>query len=161
PYPPPPIQEEAPKDPVIPASQLAKEIAADKSIVNKKYRYRYIIISGKALKRFGASNGLEIRSGETNQDLRIMCPFSRRNFDDIPKTVDQTIRGLCMDLSAGGQTLALECCEPYGPAGRRDPRRVLPEFLPHAPGHNLTYDNAIYPDAGRKEVASIPRQVHF
>jgi hypothetical protein len=90
-----------------------------------------------------------------------MCRFSRRNFEDIPQSVDQTIRGLCLGLLDSKQTLAMECCEPFGPTGRRDPRRISVEFLPHQAGHNLTYDVAAYPVPSRKEVASLMRQIHY
>lgn len=158
-YPPPAPDEGAASEPVLSAKQLLKEIASEPDVVNKKYRYRYIVVSGKVLDS-GRQNPMQLRSGETNQDLRITCRFTRRNFADVPSGEEQTIRGLCMGME-GKDTLALECCECWSANGRPDLRRVVVEFLPHQAGRNLIYDTVSYPPATRRETVSIMRQAHL
>jgi hypothetical protein len=158
-YPAPALDEGSAGDQVLSAKQLLKEIASEPDVVNKKYRYRYLAISGKAL-RGAKQNPLELLSGETNQNLRILCRFSRRAFSELPTTEDQTIRGLCLGMS-GKQTIVMESCEPYGTTGRPDARRIVAEFLPHQAGRNVTYDNVSYPMVGRSDAATVMRQIHY
>jgi hypothetical protein len=142
-------------------SDLAREVAAGRGAVDKKYRNCFLAVSGKIVTRNLGDNVVELRSGETDQSFKVRCQFSKRNFGDLTPSIDQAIRGLCTGLSDDGATLTLENCEPFGPGGRRDPRPLTADYLPYHVGRNLTYDVATYPFPGRRESATLVRRTCY
>jgi hypothetical protein len=126
--------------------QLAKELAADSRNLEKNYRHRIVIISGRLAKRPGADS-LFLESDDTGQVLKVQCFFTTRAFKDKGERLEFSVRGLCTGME-DAQTVRLDNCEFFDPEASKDPRRLTTDYLPHVPGRVMTYDLVDFPLPG-------------
>jgi hypothetical protein len=136
-------------------SDLDKELQADREAFLRKYRFRFVTVSGQVLGKEPGSVTLE--STDTDQTLKVRCLFDRAAFLEVEDGPDLRVRGLCTGLEDTG-ALRLDDCEVVGPRARKDTRRLTAEYLPHDPGRTLTYDVAVFPLVGKK-APQVVRQV--
>jgi hypothetical protein len=122
-------------------AQLESELAANPKEFERKYRDQMLTVKGTSSSKGGLGGRLVLVSGDTNAVLRVECRFVPRVVKELDKGPTFVVRGYCTGLT-DSKTLVLENCEPLDPSGRRDLRRLTAEFLPHTPGHSLTYDVA-------------------
>jgi hypothetical protein len=132
---------------------LARELAADKDVVHRKYRNKIITVIGKPLKR--KDGVLVLQSEDTDKSLKVHCVFTPRAFKDLEANTEYTIQGWCDGVLSKG-TLWLHNCVSADPTGTRDDRRLTERFLPHKQGRSLTYDVSGFTPGGML----VTRQVH-
>jgi hypothetical protein len=125
----------------IPVSRLESELAANSKEFEQKCRHKIVTVTGTSHPTGEVGSQLTLVTGETNAVLKVRCRFTRRLFKELDKGPTVVIRGLCMGM-VNSKTLVLENCEPVDLDGRRDPRRLTADFLPHAQGQTVTYDIA-------------------
>lgn len=136
---------------------LEKDLAANANDVEKKYRHKLFAASGVLVSKDPTNRQLTLSSGDTNPKVHVRCRFTPRLFKELDDGPRFKVRGLCSALlRPTGQVpvLVLENCEVLDESGRRDPRRLTADFLPHTPGHALTYDLLQAPPLSGKPVVT-------
>ncbi len=127
-------------------ARLNAELAADPAA--PKYRNKVVTVTGKLAQQ--GDTELVLRSGNTDEPLKVVCVFTRQNFEDLRPRTEYAIRGRWVGLD-DEKRLRLVCCESADPAAARDRRRVTPDYLPHRAERQLTYDVAEFPTPPRKD----------
>jgi hypothetical protein len=142
-------------------TQLGKELASDPSgIVDKKFRNKMLIVSGFVAQKSPNDSIVTLDSGDTDQRLKAMCYFTRRNYRDmlVDDNQEVTIRGLCTGMMPDGRIVRLDNCERFDISGNKDPHRLTTDYAPFTPGRSLTYDIVTYPTVGSGK-PSVARQM--
>jgi hypothetical protein len=134
-------------------TQLETEFEADPKSLQAKYRHKTFAVAGVLSRRDEVGATVEVTTGNTDARVVVRCRFNRRIIKDLDKGPNYVIEGFCSGM-ADPRTLVLENCEQTDSSGRRDPRRLTADYLPHTPGRDLTYDvGQLARQDGRMQVA--------
>jgi hypothetical protein len=132
-------------------ADLAREACLGHKATEKKYLHKVVTVVGKPQTKVPPRQ-LFLESGRTDQQLRVLCVFAKRQFAELDEAAEFRVRGFCTGF-ADSRTLRLDNCELVDSAGSSDIRKITADFLPHTPGASFTFDVATAATSDKKETA--------